>query len=323
MTELEFDRLLQEANRLRALGVRGRYAPSPTGSLHLGNLRTALYAWLQARLEDGQFVMRMEDLDLPRVQEGSAEEILSDLQWLGLDWDEGSQVGGTLGPYDQSARTALYEEALGRLTDQGLIYKCYCSRRDVREAASAPHGPGGIIYPGTCRALTPEEQAERQAERPNRTPSRRFVVSDEVIGVEDRICGDYSEVLSRDVGDFVVRRADELFAYQLAVVVDDGLMGITDVVRGNDLLSSSPRQVALFTALEMEPPRFWHVPMMVDEEGEPLSKRDGSDSLALLREQGWSAERVIGHLAHSLGWVDEGRKLSAGELLEEITLADM
>ena len=324
MNELEFDNLLEKARQIRHQGVRGRYAPSPTGSLHLGNLRTALFAWLQARLADGQLVMRMEDLDQPRVVAGSAEEILSDLRWLGLTWDEGPDVGGPLGPYDQSARTAIYDHVLSRFRDQGLVFRCYCSRRDVREAASAPHGPGGLIYPGTCRDLSPTEEEQRQARRPDRSPSYRFLVTHEAISIDDVISGNYSENLAEDVGDFVVRRADELFAYQLAVVVDDALMGITDVVRGADLLSSTPRQVALFNALDVEPPRFWHVPMMVDDSGERLSKRDGSDSLRVLRdERGWDAPRVIGHLAASLGWVDPGSHLSAAELLQELNYDDL
>lgn len=323
MTSPDFSTLLHRAQEARRTGVRGRYAPSPTGALHLGNLRTALFAWLQARKEDGAFVLRMEDIDQPRVQEGSAEEILADLKWLGLSWDEGPDKGGPFGPYVQSERLRIYEEALQLLHDQDLLFRCYCSRRDVREAASAPHGPGGVVYPGTCRDLTTDDRRRLQAQRPDRNPSLRFIVPDQRVAFLDQVAGDYAEVPARDVGDFVVRRSDSLFAYQLVVVVDDALMGISDVVRGADLLTSTPRQIALFDAFGLSPPRFWHAPLMLDPQGDRMSKRDGSDSLALLRDQGYKPADVIGLLASSLGWVDEGSQLSAEELFEEITLDDL
>lgn len=317
---IDIESRLRLGEELRRQGIRGRYAPSPTGSLHLGNLRTALYAWLQVRLQDGVLVLRMEDLDLPRVQEGSAEEILSDLKWLGLDWEEGPDVGGPAGPYEQSRRGEIYQAVLEELERKGLVFRCYCSRKDVREASSAPHGPGGLAYPGTCRWMTAEEEEAVRQKKGGRKPSYRFRVADREVEIVDEIAGPYGEVLSRDVGDFIIRRRDELFAYQLAVVVDDAMMGITDVVRGEDLLSSTPRQAALFEALETAPPRFWHVPLMRDQSGERLSKRDGSDSLRILRDQGWDAPKVIGHLAASLGWVEEGARLSAEELSQEVSL---
>lgn len=324
MTDLDFDIHLEKARELKEDHVRGRYAPSPTGSLHLGNLRTALYAWLQVRMADGRLVMRMEDIDEPRVVEGSAEEILDDLRWLGLDWDEGPDVGGPLAPYTQSERTELYEQALDRLKEQDLVFRCYCSRKDVREAASAPHGPGGLVYPGTCRGMTPEEEAQRRKEKPDRTPIYRYMVPDEEISLTDVIAGYYAENPAEDVGDIIVRRTNEYFSYQMSVVVDDALMGISEVVRGGDLLTSTPRQIALFRTFGVEPPRFWHAPLMVDEDGERLSKRDGSNSLSELREEkGWDAPRVIGHMASTLGWVDEGASLSAEELLEELDPEDL
>lgn len=326
MTETTFDELLAEARQLRDDHVRGRYAPSPTGSLHLGNLRTALYAWLQVRLRDGTFVMRMEDVDEPRVVDGSAREILDDLRWLGLDWDEGPEIGGPLGPYNQSERTELYEEALRRLQDQDLIFRCYCSRSDVREAAGsdAEAAGGGVVYPGTCRDMTSEQEQQVRAEKPDRTPIYRFIVPDAEISLDDVVAGPYGEHLSEDVGDFIFRRTNEYFSYQAAVVVDDILMGMTDVVRGADLLTSTPRQIALYEALGVQPPRFWHVPLMVDDDGDTLSKRDGSDSLRLFRDElGWDAPRVIGHMAATLGWVEQGRRLSADELLEELDYQDL
>ena len=324
MSDLDFDSLLQQSNSLRSARVRGRYAPSPTGSLHLGNLRTALYAWLQVRMTGGEYILRMEDLDENRARDGSAQEILDDLRWLGLHWDEGPDIGGPLGPYTQSERTEIYQQAMEQLRDRGLVYPCYCTRKDVRKAASAPHGPGGVVYPGTCRDLDEAGREERQAQRPGRRPAHRVIVDDRQITVEDEIAGRYAENLSADVGDFVIRRTDSFFAYQLAVVVDDALMGVTDVVRGADLLSSTPRQIYLYRILDLPVPRFWHAPLMVDTNGERLSKRDGSESLRVLRdEKGWDAARVIGHLAATLGWVEEGHRLTPQDLLEELDYDDL
>ena len=319
-----FDSLLSQARNLRKRGPRGRYAPSPTGPLHLGNVRTALIAWLQTRLQQGTFVLRIEDLDLPRVQEHSAAQIIEDLHWLGLDWDEGPDVGGPLGPYDQSPRTALYEEALRRLADKHLAFRCYCSRKDVAEAASAPHGLGGVItYPGTCRDLTPDQETQIQREKPDRAPAWRYRVPNRHVSLVDAIVGRYEENLETEVGDFVIRRADDLFAYQLAVVVDDALMGITDVVRGFDLLDSTPRQIELFDALDLPTPRFWHVPLMLDGTGQRLSKRDGSDSLAGLRAQGLTPREVVGMLAASLRIVAPDTAISPRELLARVTLDEL
>lgn len=301
-----------------AAGRRGRYAPSPTGPLHLGNVRTALVAWLQCRLVGGTFVLRMEDLDTPRTVEGSAEQILDDLRWLGLDWDEGPDVGGPYGPYTQSERHGIYARALEDLTERGLVYRCWCSRRDIAEASSAPHGRG-LVYPGTCKALSAEEIAEVQVSRPERTPSWRFVVSDEEIVVRDEVLGELRQVLAVDVGDFVLRRADALFAYQLAVVVDDASMGITDVVRGADLLDSTPRQVALFRAFDAPVPRFLHVPLMLDDSGHRMSKRDGSESLQTLRRGDVRPADVVGSLAHGLGLAPTAAPLTTAELLGSLT----
>lgn len=315
--ELTWDERVARGAELYRSGVRGRYAPSPTGPLHLGNVRTALIAWLQARLEGGAFIMRMENLDEPRSVEGSAEQIMEDLYWLGLDWEEGPDVGGAVGSYTQSERTAIYEDALARLRERGRIFECYCSRKDIREAVSAPHD-AAPVYPGTCRHL---DEAERQAveEEKGFGPAWRFLVGEGVtFEVIDRVKGAFAQDLTEDVGDFVVKRRDGLFAYQLAVVVDDALMGVTDVVRGEDLLSSTPRQVALYEILGLEVPRFWHVPMMEDEDGERMSKRDGSESLQEWRERGASAEEVVGHLAASLGWAESGEALSARALLERV-----
>lgn len=286
---------------------RGRYAPSPTGPLHLGNVRTALLAWLHARQTGSAFVLRMEDIDGPRCNPVFAAQILEDLRWLGLDWDEGPDVGGSHAPYTQTERVGIYEDALARLVASGHAYPCWCSRKEIAEASSAPHGTTPV-YPGTCRDLTAEERLRRQAERPDRLPSWRFRIEGETtVRLVDGILGAIEQDVAVDVGDFVLKRADGLWAYQLAVVVDDVLMGITDVVRGADLADSAPRQVLLWQTLaplfgmDVLPPTFWHVPLMVDASGQRMSKRDGSDSLVSLRDRN-SPEQVLGMLAASLGW---------------------
>lgn len=318
----EYARLLTLAEELRRTSPRGRYAPSPTGQLHLGNVRTALLAWLQIRLTDGVFVLRIEDLDQPRTRPGSTEQIIDDLRWLGLDWDEGPDCGGPLGPYHQSARHGIYAEAMHQLEEMGRVFPCFCSRKDIAQAASAPHAGDEIAtYPGTCRDLSPDQRQARQALRPERSPAWRFRADAQVLCFDDVIAGKQAQDLRHEAGDFVLRRADTLFAYQLAVVVDDWLMGMTDVVRGADLLSSTPRQLALFAALGAGwTPNFWHVPLLHDANGKRLSKRDGSDSLAILRARGDAPARVVGQLAESLHLVPAGSRLSAPELLQELTM---
>lgn len=302
---------------------RGRYAPSPTGPLHLGNLRTALLAWLHARLTNSAFVLRMEDIDGPRCRPGAAEQILADLRWLGLDWDEGPDIGGPYGPYTQSENTTAYQSALDDLVERHLAYPCWCSRREIAEASSAPHG-ASPVYPGTCRNLSPRERIERQAKQPHRTPSWRFDVTTRARttwDVQDGLIGRISQHLPTEVGDFVLKRADGLWAYQLAVVVDDIQMHMTDVVRGADLAASAPRQAALFAALGGEIPTFWHVPLMLDVEGNRMSKRDGSESLETLRHTR-TPQEIIGRLASSLGWVEADTALSASDLQKLISLEE-
>lgn len=278
-------------------------------------MRTALLSWLQMRVIGGGFVLRMEDIDEGRVVPGSAGQILEDLRWLGLDWDEGPDVGGPHAPYTQTERKAIYEDALARLRTAGLVYPCHCSRRDIREAAGVTSG--FAVYPGTCRRLTDEERAAR-GEAKGLAPVWRYVVGERTITIEDGVCGEVTQDLATEVGDIKIKRRDGLFAYQLVVVVDDALMEITDVMRGADLLDSTPRQVALFEALGYEAPAFWHVPLMRARDGEKLSKRDGSRSMLELREDGWEPSRVVGYLAASVGLVEQGARLSAGELVEEI-----
>jgi glutamyl-tRNA synthetase len=282
--------------------------------LHLGNLRTALLAWMLARHAGGAFVLRMEDLDRPRVRPGAAAGILFDLRWLGLDWDEGPDMGGPDAPYTQSERGAVYEEHLRRLQEAGLVYPCYCSRADIARAASAPHGAeDGPAYPGTCRDPVQRERQRRRAG--GRPPALRFQMAAGVLRFQDGLYGLVEQDVARATGDVVVRRADGVPAYQLAVVVDDALMAITDVVRGADLLFSTPRQIALYHALGYAVPRFLHVPLAVDRSGERLAKRHGAVGLATPRASGLPPERVVGALAASVGLVPPGTALGARELL--------
>ena len=241
----------------------GRFAPSPTGPLHLGSLVAAVGSWLHARAKDGRWLVRIEDIDTPRVVPGSAEEILAALQRYGLEWD-GEVVW-------QSRRTALYEHALAELRAKGFVYDCACSRADLQRAASAPLG-WEPVYPGTCRNGIPEGKIARAI---------RFEVPDEPIAFYDLVRGRVEEDLG---GDFVVRRADGLFAYQLAVVVDDADQGVTQVVRGEDLLASTPRQIALQRALGYPTPDYGHLPLVVNPDGSKLGKRDGALPLPALDE---------------------------------------
>jgi len=305
--------LLGEYGRIR--DIRGsrpvcRYAPSPSGPLHLGNARTALLAWLQARLSGALFILRMEDLDRPRTRPGAASAILDDLAWLGLDWDEGGALGGPAAPYDQASRTGLYRRAFDLLREQALLFPCFCSRKDIAQAASAPHaGDGSHLYPGTCRDLPPAESA-----RAGKKPAWRYRVPDRTIAFRDGILGRQATDLAREAGDFVVKRADDLFAYQLAVVVDDALMGVSDVLRGADLLAASALQIELYEALGFAVPRFWHVPLMCDAAGKRLAKRDGAESIQAFRTAGGTPAALVGCLAASLGLVPAGREIDAATL---------
>jgi glutamyl-tRNA synthetase len=299
--------------------LRGRYAPSPTGSLHLGNLRTALLAWLFARHAGGQFVLRVEDLDLPRVRPGATARMLADLRWLGLEWDEGPDVGGPYGPYFQSARQALYDAALAHLRAAELVYPCYCTRAELAQLASAPQaGDDAPRYPGTCRYLSAAERRAREAE--GRHPALRFRAPEAPIRVRDTLHGEHEESVADTVGDFLVRRSDGIVAYQLAVVVDDALMGMTQIVRGADLLPSTARQLALYAALGYRAPReYIHVPLLLDETGARMAKRDSALGLDPLRERGARPEDVLGVLAASCGLWPADAPAPLAELLTAFT----
>lgn len=298
--------------------VRGRYAPSPTGPLHMGNVRTALLCWLHIRLQPGaRLIMRIEDVDGLRSSADHTPGVLEDLAWLGLDWDEGPDVGGRFGPYTQSERFDLYDRVLEELEARGLAYPCYCSRKDVRAATTVSGADGGLVYPGTCRDRSAAE-LEEVARQKGYRPVWRFRAEGRV-RFEDRVTGPLEQDLTREVGDFIIKRRDGFWAYQLAVVIDDIMMGVTDVLRGEDLLASTPRQIALYEALGATPPRFAHVPLMRGADGEKLSKRDGAESIAARRARGESAASIIARLAHGAGLIDVAEALSATELLQELS----
>lgn len=282
--------------------------------MHLGNLFAALLAWLDVRSAGGSMVFRVEDLDPDRCTLEKAEQIAEDLAWLGLDWDEGGVVPG----YCQSARQELYEAAFRCLEGMGLVYPCYCTRAE-RLAASAPHrSDGAAVYDGRCARLTEGERREYEAM--GRRPAFRVRVPDEVWAVEDGNLGHYAENLRRDCGDFIIRRSDGVWAYQLAVVVDDALMGVTHVVRGEDLLSSAPRQAWLHRMLGYEPPAFSHVPLLLAEDGRRLSKRDGDLDMGALRRR-YTPEELTGLLGHWAGLLDRPEPVTPGELAKEFSWA--
>ena len=289
----------------------GRYAPSPTGDMHLGNARTALLAWLQARAAGGRIALRIDDLDRERCRPEFEDGVRDDLAWLGLDWDVETAR--------QSASASTYERALDALRTDGLVYECFCTRAEVRAAASAPHGAGadGARYPGTCRDLTAAERAKRIAA--GRPASLRLAVPPGAVGFDDLVHGPISQDVAATVGDFIVRRADGLHAYQLAVVVDDAAIGVTDVLRGDDLLHSTPRQVLLQRLLGTETPRYAHVPLMYAGGGERLAKRHASATLRSLRDAGRAPEAIVGDLTASLG-IGGGAPTTPRELIGQFSL---
>ena len=289
--------------------LRGRYAPSPSGRLHLGNVRTALLAWLQARAAGGVFVLRVEDLDPQRSKPEHERSQLDDLRWLGLDWDEGPDVGGAHGPYRQSERHAWYQSALERLD----TYPCTCTRKELRDSSVAPHG-AEPIYAGTCRAAP---------SHPDRPASLRWRVPAGEVCFGDRVLGRRCQDVAREVGDFVLRRGDGAWAYQLAVVVDDAAMAITHVTRGADLLDSTARQILLQRALGLPEPIHAHVPLLLGLRGEKLSKRDGAPDLGQLRERGVDPRLVVAALARSCGLLEPGVELrvEAHELIDGFDLS--
>ena len=291
----------------------GRYAPSPSGRMHLGNLCCCLLAWLSAKSSGGKVVLRIEDLDAVRCPREFADLLEADLAWLGLAADEGGSKGGPRGPYYQSERSAIYEEYYQKLVRKGLVYPCFCSRSQLH-AADAPHrSDGKVVYAGTCRNLTAEQAAERARQR---APALRLRVPDETWAFTDGHMGPYRENLARDCGDFLLRRSDGMFAYQLAVVVDDAAMGVTEVVRGADLLDSTPRQLYLYHLLDLPAPSFIHFPLLLDANGRRLSKRNADAGLDDLRDRATAAE-ILGKLAYLAGFNPSAEPKTAAELLPD------
>ncbi len=266
-----------------------RFAPSPTGDLHLGGAIVALASWWMARTNGGRFVVRMEDIDTPRVVPGAAKNILEDLTWLGLTWDGDVAF--------QSARTKKYQAALETLSARGLVYMCDCSRAELAKIASAPHEGEEVVYPGLCASLSPTREMKRQPALRVRVPRG----SPGEISFRDGLQGEYTQNLSQNVGDFVIRRSDDVFSYQLAVTVDDVDQGVTHVIRGADLLSSTPRQIYLARELGGTPPAYLHVPLVIDANGERIAKRAGFAHVRALREKGISRDEMLGELMRALG----------------------
>ena len=285
--------------------VVGRFAPTPSGRMHLGNVFAALMAWCSARSREGEMVLRMEDLDTQRTSAEFAEILRSDLAWLGLDYDRETPA--------QSERSAVYDAYFKKLQDMSLIYPCYCTRSQLH-SVNAPHlSDGTYVYTGTCRHLTAEDRAKF-----DRKPAWRVIVPDKVWTVEDLVQGHYRLNLATDCGDMVMRRADGVYVYQLAVTVDDGEAGVTEVVRGMDLLSSAPRQMYLQELFGFDHPTYAHVPMLLAPDGRRLSKRDRDLDLGELRKH-VSPEKLIGTLAFAAGLIDQNTALSARELACEFS----
>lgn len=292
--------------------VTGRFAPTPSGRMHLGNLFCSLLAWLAAKKEGGRVVLRMEDLDQLRTSSVYTAQAEADLKFLGLFWDEGGSLGGPHAPYDQGSRSPYYQELLGRLEALGLVYPCFCSRAELH-AANAPHASDGeVVYAGTCRGLTGEEIAEKSRKRP---PALRLRVPEETIAFVDGHYGLVEQDLAAACGDFILRRSDGVFAYQLAVVADDAAMGVTQVVRGRDLLSSAPRQLYLYRLLGFPEPAFAHAPLLLAPDGRRLSKRDRDVSLEALEEKGLTGPEIVGRLAFLAGLLDRPEAARPQDLL--------
>ena len=314
--------------------VKGRFAPSPTGRMHLGNVFAAIVSWLSAKVQGGYWLLRIEDLDPQRSHAEYAEMLMDDLLWLGLEWDEGPRVGGPNGPYWQSQRGEYYEQALQELCQRGLVYPCTCTRADIM-ATQAPHeSDGRVVYKGTCRPADSicwesvlsgdKNRDERQHGTsmsilcPPQSAALRLMVPPQPLAevyCVDRHYGEVSENLASHCGDFIVRRRDGAWAYQLAVVVDDAYMGVTEVVRGRDLLLSAPQQMYVARLLGFSPPAFAHIPLLVNAQGQRLSKRDLSLDMGTLRAR-YSPEQLLGKLALLTGMAADDTPLTARELLQ-------
>lgn len=281
--------------------MKGRFAPSPTGHIHLGNVWIAMLAWLSVQQQQGTFLVRMEDIDTQRAKRSLGEDLLDDLEWLGLTWDEGPRVGGAAGPYWQSERYSLYEAQVQAWAKEGILYPCYCNRARLQSISSAPHGHEGIAhYDGHCRYLS---ETECQQLRLQKVPSWRMKVANREYDFTDCWQGTQHAQLWPGADDFIVKRADGMFAYNLAVVMDDIAMGVTEVIRGYDLLPAVGAQLWLYESLGAPAPTYGHAPLVVDEKGYRLSKRQQSITLRELRQSGYSGAMILGRLALAAGLV--------------------
>lgn len=282
--------------------------------MHLGNVLCAMLSWLSVRSRGGRYVLRIEDLDRERSPRVLADLIEDDLSWFGIDWDEGGSAGGS--NYYQSECFDIYQTYFDRLEQLGLLYPCFCSRAQLH-AAQAPHrSDGTYVYPGTCRNLTAEQRAQKAAQR---RPAMRCIVPDRTVCFEDGVMGRYEENLASDCGDFIVRRSDGVYAYQLAVVVDDARMGVTEVVRGCDLIGSTARQLYLYKTLGLRVPEFYHMPLLTAPDGRRLSKRERDLDLGVLRQRFGTPEPLIGMLAQAAGLIDRAEPLTMRELIGEFS----
>lgn len=294
---------------------KGRFAPSPSGRMHLGNIAAFLLAWLEIRQQQGTMLLRMEDLDTQRTGEPWTSLLVEDLRWLGLDWEEGWAVGTDDQAYCQRHRQAIYDQAFARLQEKGLVYPCWCSRAK-RLALSAPHR-GEEREKGVCpcRHFT---QREREEHSRTKAPAWKAAVPQRDIIFQDGNFGVQQFYLAQDCGDFILRRADGVYGYQLAVTVDDGLMGVTRVTRGVDLLDSTPWQLWLMEELGYYPPQYAHLPLLVGEDGKRLAKRDRYLDMGVLRQR-YCPEEVVGYLAHAIGLIEERVPVSPKELSASFT----
>ena len=283
--------------------IRGRFAPSPSGRMHLGNLWSCLLAWLAARSAGGGMVLRLEDLDPDRCRPEFCDQVMRDLEWLGLDWDGQ--------PIYQSRRTEAYAAAFRALEDQGLVYPCLRARAQPRAASAPLRSDGVVLYSGRCRHLTP---AERETLSAQRAPAWRVQVPEETVSFRDQIQGDYAQNLAAECKNFILRRSDRVYAYQLAVVVDDAFQGVTQVVRGSDLLDSAPRQLWLQSKLGLPHPEYGHVPLLLSPDGRRLAKRDRDLELSQLKER-FTAPQLVGRLALAAGLLPEYAPVTPQELL--------
>jgi len=288
--------------------LRSRLAPSPTGALHLGNARTFLLTWLHVRAAGGTLLLRVDDLDGPRVKAGAIEQALADLRWLGLDWDEDDGV------LVQSERAAAYDAAAQRLVDAEVAFPCVCTRREIEEASSAPHGPDGPRYPGTCDGVY--ASLADAAARSGRPAALRYRAPPGPVAFDDLVFGAQAFDPYEEAGAFPIRKADGTAAYQLATVVDDAASGVDLVIRGADLLPSTARQVLLQRELGLPTPRYLHLPLVVGADGRRLAKRHGDTRIATYREEGVTAERLVGFLAWTAGLARDTERLRPADLID-------